>query len=86
MQKITNTAQLRESIKQGNTEYFILLNGNIRSSKDIFLDENDTSNSQKFLITNCIDDSEQDLTEEELYDTTKSNIGEAIKNDCFYMY
>ncbi|MEI7639503.1 MAG: hypothetical protein WCJ37_19465, partial [Syntrophus sp. (in: bacteria)] len=58
--KITSMEQLKkESKDQWDGEFFILLNGNLRSSKRIVWEEEE----KQFFITNFIDDSEQELTE-----------------------
>ena len=77
---INNVQELRDAIEKGNNEFYILIGGMMRSSKTIYWDED----NKKFLITNEIDDSEQDLTDDELY--TMSNIGEAIQKGSFLMY
>lgn len=79
--KITSVEQLKSFCTDETSDFFIWLGG-ARSSKDIYFD----SESEKFLITNCIDDSEQDLTEEELMDDSYTNIGTAITNGTFYKY
>ena len=79
MKKITSIKQLKDLIaKQENgLECFIALNGGIRSSKQIWF------NGKKFEVYNFVDDTEQKLTEAELF--TKSNIGEAIKKHALIM-
>ena len=54
---------------------FILLNGGLKSSKHIRY----ISEHKKFLVWNLIDDSEQELTENQLFDGSLTNIGEAMK-------
>jgi len=85
MKKITSIEELKkESIyddKKGMTEFFILLNFNLRSSKRIvyYLDTN------TFDIHNEIDDSyEEDLTEEQLKNETHIVI--AIETGAFFKY
>lgn len=79
MVRINNIDKLKES-KNKSTEFFIQLNGRVRSSKIISWDENE----KKFYITNQIDDTEQVLTEEELFDTGYSLIGKAISDGAFW--
>lgn len=62
-------------------DFFIALNGGARSSKSIFKDEDGSYN-----ILNEIDDSEQSLTKEQLFDTGLTNIGDAIIKNSFYKY
>jgi len=78
MTKIKSIKHLKELSKGNDIECFISLNGGIRSSKDIYF------NDKKFEIRNCIDDTQQELTEKELH--TESNIGEAIDKGAFYIY
>ena len=59
--------------RSAHYEYFILLNGGIRSSKNISLD------GKQFCIFNSVDDTEQLLTEKELFDEGATNIGKAMK-------
>lgn len=67
------------SVEDG-AEFFILLNFGLKSGKRIEWDEP----SKSFCILNAIDDTHQDLTEEEL--ATKTNIVKAIKKGAFYKY
>ncbi len=78
---ITSFHQLIEQSNKGNHEYFIS-NGILRSSKYIQYDPT----SKLFLITNEIDNSEQELTAVELMDTSITLIGHAINNNKLYMY
>jgi len=78
--KIESVAHLKELCENGSVSGYIQLNGNARSSKEI--DYNEQNNT--FWILNYIDDTEQNLTEEELF--TDSNIGESIKLGTFYVY
>lgn len=65
------------SIEDGE-EFFILLTHGLRSSKRIEWDEP----SKSFCILNAIDDTHQDLTEEEL--ATETNIVKAIEKRAFF--
>lgn len=87
MKKIKSVKELREAINKGNHEFFIsLANGFIRSSKNIdFDDSTDKNGEYRFNILNEIDDTEQILSEKQLF-TVASNIGKAIKQEAFYMY
>ena len=59
-------------------EFFIQLNFGLRSTKRIEWDEP----SKSFCILNEIDDTHQDLTEQEL--ATETNIVKAIENRAFF--
>jgi uncharacterized protein YaaR (DUF327 family) len=72
--KIRNITQLKELAKDG-LECFILLNGGLRSSKYISYNPDDNS----FYVLNYIDDSEQELTENQLLDSEYTNIAEAME-------
>lgn len=63
---------------EGGVEFFILLNGNVKSVKCIEWDVP----SQSFCILNAIDSTHQDLTEQEL--ATETNIVKAIKKGAFF--
>ncbi len=80
MKQINSIEDLIAEIQLGNHDFFIS-NGILKSSKYIELDENDN-----FYIVNEIDDSEQTLNEEELFNRDYTNIGFAIENGQFYMY
>ena len=72
--RIRNITQLKELAKDG-LECFILLNGGLRSSKYISYNPDDNS----FYVLNYIDDSEQELTENQLLDSEYTNIAEAME-------
>ena len=75
--RIRTVAQLKELAKDG-LECFILLNGGLRSSKYICYKPDDNS----FYVLNYIDESEQELTEEQLLDSAYANIGEAMRKSA----
>lgn len=70
----------REAQGEQDTEFFILLNGNLRSSKRIIWDEED----KRFFIINFIDDTEQELTEAQLMDREYTNIGYAMTRGALF--
>lgn len=70
--QITSITHLEELSADESFECFIQLQFNVRSVKWIQYD------GYKFFITNCIDDTEQELTAEQLMDKSETNIGEAI--------
>jgi len=79
--KITSMEQLkREAKDQWDGEFFILLKGNLRSSKRIVWDEEE----KRFFIINFIDDSEQELTEAQLMDKGYTNIGYAMSKGALF--
>jgi len=74
--RIKTIAQLKELAKRDSgLDCYILLNGNLRSSKHIRYYPDDNS----FYVLNLIDDSEQELTEAQLLDSEYTNIAEAIE-------
>lgn len=77
--KVTSVEHLGQLVDKGKTDFFICLNFGIRSSK--FINRGDNN---KFFICNLSDDSEQELTAEELMDKKFTNIGEAITKGAFY--
>jgi uncharacterized protein YaaR (DUF327 family) len=79
--KITSIEQLKKEAS-GSAEFFIMLNFNARSSKQIRWDES----SKTFDIFNSIDDSWEELTEEQIEDENYTNIAEAIRKGAFYRY
>lgn len=74
---IENIEQLKELSKDG-LECYIRLNGGVRSSKHIFYNEDVNT----FEIINYIDDSEQTLTEEQLFNQDYTNVGIALKSNA----
>jgi hypothetical protein len=72
--RIRKIEQLKELAKDG-LDCFILLNGGLRSSKHIRYYPDDNS----FYVLNLIDDSEQELTEAQILDSSYTNISEAMK-------
>lgn len=82
-EQITSIEQLKKEARgDKDAEFFILLNGNLRSSKRIVWEEDE----QRFLIINYIDDSEQELTKEQLMDTSYTNIGLAMTKGALFKY
>lgn len=64
-------------VQKGNYEFFIRLNGGLRSSKHIDCDD------ENFYIFNEIDGTEDQYTDEEF---KESFIGEAITKGALYCY
>lgn len=80
--RIRTIRQLKGLAKGDNgLDCYILLNGNLRSSKYIRYNSEDNS----FYVLNLIDDSEQELTESQLLDSGYSNIGEALRKGALIM-
>jgi hypothetical protein len=80
--RIKTIEQLKEQAKsEDGLDCFILLNGNLRSSKHIKYYPDDNS----FYVLNLIDDSEQELTESQILDKAYTNIGEAMKKGALIM-
>lgn len=82
MTKVTSTEQLREMIAQGVHDFFILLNGNARSSK--YMDY--SPKNKKYFIVNEIDQTNQTLNEKNLFNRRHTNIGYAIEQGAFFSY
>jgi len=78
--RIKTIEQLKELAKNG-LDCFILLNGGLRSSKHIRFHPDDNS----FYVLNLIDDSEQELTEDQILDSACTNVGEAMKKGALIM-
>ena len=80
MQKIESIEDLDNLLEEyEQVDCFISLNG-IKSSKSIWKDDD------KYIILNEVDDSEDILTKDELFDATKTNIGKAITDGKLYVY
>lgn len=81
-QQVKSIDQLKTILADGETkDFFILLHFGLRSSKAISFDGDNT-----FYVLNEIDDTEQELTEQELMNNDLTNIGKAINNGVFYLY
>ena len=79
--RITSLEQLKKEARgDQNAEFFILLNGYLRSSKRIVWDEEE----KQFFIFNYIDDTEQVLTEAQLMDKGFTNIGFAMTRGALF--
>lgn len=79
--QVKSVNQLKTILADGETQdFFILLNGGLRSSKSMSFDGDDT-----FYVENNIDGTEQELTAGELMDSDLTNIGKAISNGSFYL-
>lgn len=84
--QITSLQKLNELISNaaeqdgGPLEVWIALNGGVRSSKAI----SEGNKKNTYYILNLIDDTEQELTTTELFDTSLSNIGHAMNNGALY--
>lgn len=75
--KIESISELKSMLSTDEPKDFAIINGLIRSSKSIMLNDDELID-----VYNEVDDSTQVLTEKELF--TESNIGEAIINGNFY--
>jgi len=80
MKKVNSVEELKEMIVSGEHDFFMMLNGGLRSSKWIDFHEG------TFFVLNEIDGTEQELTGEELNDRNLTNIGYAINNGAFFCY
>jgi len=78
--RIKTIEQLKELAKDG-LDCFILLNGGLRSSKHVRYYPDDNS----FYVLNLIDDSEQELTESQILDSSYTSISEAMKKGALIM-
>jgi hypothetical protein len=79
--QITSLDELkREAQGEQDGEFFILLNGHLRSSKRIVWDEED----RRFYIFNYLDDTEQELTEAQLMNREYTNIGYAMTRGALF--
>lgn len=80
--RIKTIEQLKELAKdEKGLDCHIQFNGGLRSSKHVRYYPDDNS----FYILNSIDDSEQELSESQIFDSTYSNIGKAIKKGVLIM-
>jgi hypothetical protein len=83
MKKITTLEELKAESKDGG-DFFIMLNGGLRSSKHVWYDEE----AKQFEVINEIDGTEQCLSEQEIMNpkSEETNIGQAISKGAFIKY
>jgi len=77
MTQVQNLTNLIDLCEQNKSEFFVMLRGGLRSSKNIYFD------GQEFEIINEIDFSSQNMTAEEL---SASIIGKAMNVGALYCY
>lgn len=80
--QVKSLSDLKQKIYDGAHDFYIQLNYGLRSSK--YLDYSPVT--KKFYVTNEIDDTEQELTEQQLMDRTYTNIGYALQHGALYAY
>lgn len=79
--RITSLDELFSEVGKGNTDYFIMLNYGLCSSK--YITEGEMEGT--LCVLNLIDDTKQVLDRAALNDGGVTNIGRAIRNGAFYM-
>lgn len=77
MTQVKNLANLINLCEQNKSEFFVLLRGGLRSSKNIYFD------GKEFEVTHEIDFSSESMTAEEL---CASTIGKAMSVGALYCY
>ncbi len=77
MTQVQNLANLIDLCEQNKSEFFVMLRGGLRSSKNIYFD------GREFEVINEIDFSSQNMTAEEL---SASIIGKAMNAGALYCY
>jgi hypothetical protein len=77
--QIKSLEQLKKESNEAS-EFLIQLRGGLVSRKIIQWDEGE----KKFFVTNCIDDTEKNLTEEQIMDEDYTNIGKSTMFNAFY--
>lgn len=77
MTQVQNLTNLIDLCEQNKSEFFVMLRGGLRSSKNIYFD------GHEFEIINEIDFSSQNMTAEEL---SASIIGKAMSVGALYCY
>ena len=82
VKSITHLKKLASNKDFEPTEFYIMLNGSLRSSKAISW----LPKEKKFWILNEIDGSEQELSVKQLNNTSLTHIGEAIKKNALIKY
>jgi len=80
--QVKSLDDLKQRISDGEHDFYIQLNFGLRSSKYIDMSED----GKTFYVTNEIDGTEQELTEQQLMDRTYTNIGYALQHGALYAY
>ena len=76
---VKNLKDLKNLLLKGYYEYRIILKASLFSRKWIY---HDGKKTKGFSIINCIDGSQQRLTEKQLMNRSYTNIGYALKKHC----
>lgn len=77
--KIQSVEDLKAKCTNSFEDFYIFLNKGVYSRKEISYSPDDDS----FFIINCIDGTTQELTSQELFDESLTNIGKAINLNSF---
>jgi hypothetical protein len=80
MKRIKTIEELKKLCKGSYADVFIALNYELRSSKTICWDET----TGKFEVYHSIDGSIESLTEKQLMNPNRTNIGQAIKKGALF--
>ena len=78
--KLITSLEELEAESEDTSEFIVRLNGGIASRKIITWDKE----KKKFWVVNCIDDSEQILSREDMMDRRLTIIGDAIRKNAFF--
>ena len=78
---VTSIEELKKyASADGGMDFYIALVGQGRSSKHISYD------GEKFFVLNYIDESEQELSADEIMSDDFGNIGKAIRQNAFFVF
>lgn len=80
IKSVEHLIELLEESEEGVGEFYILLNGNLRSSKFISYD------GEMFYLLDLMCDTEEELPLKELLDPNITNLKEAIDKGALYTY
>jgi hypothetical protein len=76
--RIRSVTNLRKAVREGHTDFFILLNFGLRSSKNI------TQMHKRYSVLSEIDGRMGSYTAKQLVNARKTNIGEAMRHGAFF--
>ena len=79
--KVKSLSHLKKLVANKTGDFRMQLNGGVFSRKYISY----YPDKKRFWITNCIDDSEQDLTEKDIMNEKETLIGKAIKYGALWL-
>lgn len=80
--RVENISHLRSLAESNEPDFYIVLNGGLVSRKRIAIIKDEKTPT--YDVYNFIDDSEQTITEKDMFDTSITHIGEALSKGALF--